>query len=176
MSKLGPLRNEIVILEPAGVDNVELLVKWTLDPIAQGPYKRVPEMTPDELQALFLHTSDRWYFLIRRTSDLKPLGRFYYRAWWFQPDSDRVDWELNLLIADPTDRGRGYGTTVQALAVEFLLQLPETHSVFAYTFEANTAERRALQKAGFEEIGSMPHPYYQVKLPPESCVLYVRKE
>jgi RimJ/RimL family protein N-acetyltransferase len=62
------------------------------------------------------------------------------------------------------------------LAVEFLLQLPETHSVFAYTFEANAAERRALQKAGFEEIGSMPHPYYQVKLPPESCVLYVRKE
>jgi hypothetical protein len=91
MPKLGSLRNEIVILEPAAVDNVELLVKWTLDPIAQGPYKRVPEMTPDELRVLFLHTSDRWYFLVRRTSDLKPLGRFYYRAWWFQPDSDGVD-------------------------------------------------------------------------------------
>jgi RimJ/RimL family protein N-acetyltransferase len=176
MSRLGrPLRNEIVILEPAGADNVELLVKWTLDPVAQGPYKRVPKMTPDELRALFLHSLDRWYFLIRRTSDLKPLGRFYYRAWRFQSNSDMIDWELNPLIADPTDRGRGCGTAVQALAAEFLLQLAETHSVFAYTFEENVAERRALQKAGFEEVGRMPHPYYRVKLPSETCVLYVRQ-
>lgn len=177
MPKLGKLiEGEIVVLEPAGADNVELLVKWTLDPVAQGPYKRVPRMTPDELRALFLYSSDRWYFLIRRTDDLKPLGRFYYRAWRFQPDSSRIDWELNPLIADPTDRGQGYGTMVQALAAEFLLQLPETHSVFAYTFETNVAEQRALQKAGFEEMGPMPHPYYRVKLPPEPCVLYVRKE
>ncbi|MBN1810750.1 MAG: hypothetical protein JXA14_02830 [Anaerolineae bacterium] len=47
MPKLRPLRNEVVVLEPAGADNVELLVKWTLDPVAQGPYKRVPEMTPE---------------------------------------------------------------------------------------------------------------------------------
>ena len=177
MSRLGkPLGGEIVILEPASAGNVELLVKWTLDPVAQGPYKRVPRMTPDELRALFLHSSDRWYFLIRRTSDLRPLGRFYYRAWRFQPDFDRIDWELNLFIADPKDRGQGYGTSVQTLATEFLLQLAETCSVFAYTFEANVTERRALQKIGFEEIGLMPHPYYRVKLPPEPCVLYVRKE
>lgn len=170
------LKNEIVTLEPANEDNVDLLVKWTLDPIAQGPYKRVPVMTAEELCDLFLCDPDRWYFLIRRTVDHKPLGRFYYRAWRFHPDSEKIDWELNILIADPAERGKGYGTASQALASEFLLQLPETHSVFAYTFVTNKAERRALQKAGFEEAGRMPYSYYRVKLPPEECILYVRRK
>lgn len=171
----SPLRDEIVCLEPASQHNVDLLVGWTLDPVAQGVYKRVPTLTAQELRNLLLHSADRWYFLIRRTADRKPLGRFYYRAWRFHPESKGIDWELNILIADPADRGRGYGTAAQALALEFLLQRPETYSVFAYTFAANAAERRALQKAGLEEAGRMPFSYYRVKLPPEECVLYVRR-
>lgn len=90
------LKNEIVILEPADPQNVNLLVRWTLDPVAQGPYKRVPSKTAAELQNLFLHTSDRQYFLIRRTIDQKPLGRFYWRAWRFGSSSEMIDWELNI--------------------------------------------------------------------------------
>jgi RimJ/RimL family protein N-acetyltransferase len=131
-------------------------------------------MTAEELCDLFLHSADRWYFMIRRAKDNEPLGRFYYRAWRFLPESDEIDWELNIFIADPEERGQGYGAACQKLALAFLLSRPKTHSVFAYTFAANEAERRALQKAGFEEMGPMPSSYYQVKLPPEKCVLYVR--
>jgi RimJ/RimL family protein N-acetyltransferase len=175
--KLGsPLRNEKIALEPAHESNIDLLVQWTLDPVAQGPYKRVPPMTAAELRHLLLHSPDRWYFLIRTRTDHKPLGRFYYRAWHFHPDAEKIDWELNIFIADPADRGQGYSTAVQALALEFLLQLPETHTVFAYTFAVNTGERRALQKAGFEEAGPLPSTYYRLRLPPEPCVLYVRRK
>ena len=132
-----PLRNDDVILEPADEDNVELLIKWTLDPLAQGPFKRVPKMSPSELRTLFLHNPDRFYFLIRRAGDHKPLGRFYYRSWRFSPHSEKIDWELNIFIADPSQRGKGYGSEVQTLASKFLLLLPETHSVFAYTFVTN---------------------------------------
>jgi RimJ/RimL family protein N-acetyltransferase len=172
----SPLRDETVTLEPVDEHNVDLLVRWTLDPVAQGPYKRVPAMTAEALRDLFLYSADRWYFLIRRTADQKPLGRFYYRAWRFHPEPERIDWELNIFIADPVERGKGYGTAAQTLALEFLLQRQETHSVFAYTFATNAAERRALQKAGFEEAGRMPSSYYRVKLPPEECVLYVRRK
>jgi hypothetical protein len=86
----------MIILEPASAENINLLIQWTLDPVAQGPYKRVPLLTPDQLRELFLHSSDRRYYLIRRTVDQKPLGRFYYRAWDFGDGG--IDWELNIFI------------------------------------------------------------------------------
>jgi len=170
------LKNEIVILEPADPQNVDLLVRWTLDPVAQGLCKRVPQMTVAELHDLFLHSSDRQYFLIRRTADREPVGRFYYRAWRFGSSHEMVDWELNIFIAAPDDRGKGYGTAVQKLALDYLLQQSETRSVFAYTYATNKAERRSLEKAGLEEKGRLPHPYYCVRIPPEESVLYVSEK
>jgi RimJ/RimL family protein N-acetyltransferase len=170
------LRDELVTLEPADQRNVDLLVKWTLDPVAQGPYKRVTQMTGEELRDLFLYSSDRQYFLIRRTADHEPLGRFYFREWRFASGQKTVDWEMNIFIAEPRERGRGYGTATQTLALNYLLQRPETRSVFAYTYARNAAERRALEKVGLEEAGYLPHPYYRVRLPPEEAVLYVREK
>jgi RimJ/RimL family protein N-acetyltransferase len=170
------LRNEIVTLEPADHENVDLLVRWTLDPVAEGPYKRVPPLTTAQVRDLILNSPDRRYFLIRRTADHEPLGRFYYRAWRFCGSHNLVDWELNVLIARPSERGKGYGTAVQRLALDHLLQRPETRSVFAYTDAKNVAERRCLEKIGLQERGHLPHPTYRVKLPPEPAVLYVREK
>jgi aminoglycoside 6'-N-acetyltransferase len=168
------LQNEIITLEPLTKDNVDLLVQWTLDPVAQGPYKRVPPWPAEKVQQMFLEAADRYYFLIRLTEDSRGIGRFYYRAFHFHIDPQKVDWELNILIADPAERGHGYGTIVQKLVADHLLTLPQTNSVFAYTWTSNISEQRALQKAGFTRKGVMPLPYYEVHLPPEPCVLFVR--
>lgn len=173
---MWPPAGSRVILEPATSRNVDLLVRWTFDPVAQGPYKRVPAMQEEELRCLFLHSADRHYFLIRETESGTPLGRFYYREWHFHTSARFIDWELNLFIADPAERGKGYGTSAQQIASDHLLAKPETHSVFAYTMETNRAEQRALAKAGFTYIGLLPAPYYKVILPPERCVLYVRRK
>src|SRR5579859_7456934 len=122
------LANELVTLEPVSTQNLDLLIRWTLDPIAQGPYKNVPKMGASELRTLFLHSSGRSYFLIRRTDDGDPLGRFYFRAWRFNSDTRLIDWELNIFIADPRERGKGYGTAAQALGLAHLMAEPTTHS------------------------------------------------
>ncbi|MFW9843107.1 MAG: GNAT family N-acetyltransferase [Candidatus Thorarchaeota archaeon] len=171
----SPLSDESVILEPCDEQNVDLLVKWSLDPIAQGPYKRVPTMNRKDMRKLFLNSPDRWYFLVKDRSNGRPLGRFYYRAWHFHENSHKIDWELNIFIANPVDRGKGYGSTAQKLATNFLLNLPQTHSVFAYTFTTNIPEQRALEKIGFENKGLLPSPYFRVKLPPHDCLLFVLK-
>src|SRR5262245_32160532 len=166
------LTNALVTLHPADEHNVELLIHWTLDPVAQGPYKQVPAMTVEALRTLFLHSPDRHYFLITRTADGQPLGRFYYRAWVLEQAAGRIDWELNIFLADPGQRGKGYGTAAQQLAADYLLARPDTRSVFAYTEVRNTAERRALQKAGFTEIGLLPLAYYRIEMPEHPSVLY----
>jgi RimJ/RimL family protein N-acetyltransferase len=172
-----PLGDRLVTLERANTTNVELLVRWTLDPMAQGPHKRVPDMTADELRTLFLDDPDRQYFLIRRSADEHPLGRFYWRAWRFTEAPAEIDWELNIFLADPLERGKGYGAAVQRLASNYLLALPETRSVFAFTFLANVAEQHALMKAGFREEGLLPHAYYRVhraELAEQPCLVFVK--
>jgi RimJ/RimL family protein N-acetyltransferase len=176
-TKACPLGDNLVTLEPADATNVELLIRWTLDPMAQGPYKRVPDMTADELRTLFLDNPDRQYFLIRRSANGYPLGRFYWRAWRFSESLDEIDWELNIFLADPLERGKGYGAAIQRLASDYLLVLPETRSVFALTFLANIAEQRALIKAGFREEGLLPHAHYRVHRAAHSnqpCLLFVK--
>lgn len=168
------LANPLVTLEPADDHNVGTLIQWTLDPVAQGPHKRVPVTSADELRTLFLSDPGRQYFMLRRTADGKPLGRFYYRAWRFSGKNDAIDWELNIMLADPNERGKGYGSAAQRLVAEHLLERHDTRSVFAVTSAANLAERRALLKAGFEEAGRLPHSYYRLEPVPKASVLYVR--
>src|SRR5262245_37013471 len=168
------LADDMVTLEPADPRNVNLLIRWTLDPIAQGPFKRVPNLSTDELRSLFLEDSDCSYFVLRRSSDAAAVGRFYWRAWRFRrPYDELVDWELNIFVADPRERGKGYGTAAQRLAASYLEARPETRSVFAFSLADNGAERRALLKAGFLDKGLMPNDGYPVVLPTEPCQLFV---
>ena len=168
------LHQPLVTLEPADERNVDLLIQWTLDPVAQGPYKRVPATSTADLRAMFLHNADQRYFLIRRTADGRSLGRFYYRSWCFAGPMGGIDWELNLLIADPKERGKGYGTAAQQLVANYLLRRPGTRSVFAYTYLTNLAGRRALEKAGLTDLGPLPHPHYRIEPPSEPCILYAK--
>lgn len=166
------LQNEVVLLEPASEQNVDLLVRWTLDPVAQGPYKRVPETSADRLRELFLREPSREYFLIRLRPAGTPIGRLYWRAWRFTSDPGMIDWELNILLAEPGVRGRGFGSAAQELAVQHLLGRRSTQSVFAYTAAENRAERRALQKAGLHELGLLPHPRCPVPTPEGQWFVY----
>jgi len=173
----GPhLGNSLVALEPAAPSNVDVLIDWTLDPIAQGPYKLVPVLSAEELRQAFLFGQDRQYFMIRRVDDRKPIGRFYWRAWRFDGPDGAIDWELNILLADPADRGRGFGSVVQRMAAEYLADRRDSRSIFAFTLMANEAERRALLKAGFRERGTLPQSRYPVALPKDLCILFVWPE
>ena len=174
MMRPTSMADDLVAMEPASPKNVDLLIRWTLDPVAQGPFKRVPAMSSEELRSQFLADADRSYFVLRRSLNWDPLGRFYWRAWRFSGSADpSVDWELNILIADPKERGKGYGTAAQRLAASYLAACSETKSVFAFTLVGNAGEQRALIKAGFVEKGLMPNERYPVVLPTEPCVLFV---
>ncbi|WP_026478210.1 GNAT family N-acetyltransferase [Alkaliphilus transvaalensis] len=169
------LKNNEIILERANSDNVDLLIQWTLDPVAQGPYKIVPNVSKDQLKTLFLNNKERHYFLIKDKFN-RPIGRFYYREWKFDRDIGKIDWELNIFIANPDERGKGYGTAAQSLVIDYLKRLKETKSIFAYTMTSNIAEQKSLEKCEFKFMGNLPNKYYKIDLDglnPNDFVLFV---
>lgn len=54
------LKNDYVELEPANRENVKKMIEWTLDSVAQGQFKKVPNMTENQLEKLFLDSLDRF--------------------------------------------------------------------------------------------------------------------
>jgi len=166
--------NEKIKLEEVSLENIDLLIEWTLDSNAQGKFKIVPKMSYIELKSQFMDSLDRRYFLIK-TKDDKPIGRFYYRKWLFNNDLNKVDWELNIFIAIPELRGKGYGSAVHRLAIKILESLDETNTIFAYTMNENIGERKVLEKCGFDLKGSLCDEYYKIdlgELKPDEFVLY----
>ena len=74
------------------------------------------------------------------------------------------EYELGRIFVDPDFQNRG------------MVQPSPMQSVFAYTYATNKTEMRALEKAGLEEKGGLPDPYYRVRLSPEESVLYLREK
>ncbi len=69
-----------------------------------------------------------------------------------------LDWrsrtaEFGILIGEAEGRGRGYGTEVARLILDYAFTALGLHSVFLRVHEYNLAGRRAYEKAGYREFG-----------------------
>lgn len=61
--------------------------------------------------------------------------------------------EFGLLIGDREQRGRGHGTTVTRMMLDYAFDRLELHNVMLRVYGNNEAGIRAYQKAGFREFG-----------------------
>jgi diamine N-acetyltransferase len=69
-----------------------------------------------------------------------------------------IDWtnrraELTLMVGEPDCRGRGYGTEMVRLTLDYGFTALGLHSVMLTLAEYNVAGRRAYERAGFREFG-----------------------
>jgi RimJ/RimL family protein N-acetyltransferase len=63
--------------------------------------------------------------------------------------------ELGIVIHDPGDRGKGYGSEAMGLLVTWLFDQAEAKTVQAATETENEPMRRALEKLGFARAGGL---------------------
>jgi len=68
-----------------------------------------------------------------------------------QPDSG-ICYEIGLALL-PEHRGHGLGTAAQRMLVDYLFKFTVAHRLEALTDAANVAERKALERVGFEREG-----------------------
>ncbi len=76
------------------------------------------------------------------------VGEVEYRQVRYGPGDASIAYSIGIILA-PEHRGKGYGVEAQQLLAEYLFSVYPIMRVEASTDITNSAERRALEKAGF---------------------------
>jgi len=140
---LGPLRPELYSLHTRWVNDTE--VGWNVFGL---PQTRTLQQESEWLDAE-LQDPHSLYFLIYAQDRWRPIGVTSLTA----IDFRRGTATFRMLIGDPADRGKGFGTEVARLMLEHAFNVLGLHNVMLNVFGFNAAGHRAYDKAGFRELG-----------------------
>jgi diamine N-acetyltransferase len=141
---LGPLRRDLV----------PLYARWRNDFHVQRTFGGLPAPVTLEQQEKWFEgetagdDSAHWFTIYERAS-MRPIGT---------TDVFHVDYrwriaQFGMLIGEADARGKGYGTEVARLMLDYSFTALGLNNVMLTVAEYNLAGRRAYEKAGFREFG-----------------------
>jgi diamine N-acetyltransferase len=147
------LRGAGVALGPMPREILPLLQRWFSDPLTLhtagvGAMPWTLEVVTAFYERITIDPSAAW-FAVYTLPEYALVGFAGLRNIDFQERTA----EYAITLGDTQSRGRGYGTTVTRLLVDYAFHELGLDSVFLDTVEYNQAGIRAYQKAGFREIG-----------------------
>ncbi|MGL1931911.1 MAG: GNAT family N-acetyltransferase [Desulfotalea sp.] len=142
--------------------DLALLAYWAKCANAYGDYLS-PEgydekQLIDRLANGRLWNKDKRLYLIEKRSSGCAVGSIQY---WKKtgPDNGVV---ISLKIAEPSQRGKGYGTEAQKYLIIQLFEHTDTNVIEMYTDINNIAQQKCLAKLGFEVVNSLNYDDYHV--------------
>ena len=139
---LGPLRQDIAS------DIARWLDPETIRTLEISPLPWTPERVHDWM-AQVRSASDECWFLTYTRDPLRPMGI---------AGLDHIDFrdrtgEYNLVIGEKDARGKGYGSEITRLVLDYAFTVLGLHNVWLRVYEYNLAAIRVYEKAGFAHIG-----------------------
>jgi RimJ/RimL family protein N-acetyltransferase len=139
---LGPLRRELL----------PVYVRWRNDFYVQRTFGNIPWPVALESRTSWFESaatgSDAWFTIYERAT-LRVIGTTDL----FEIDHRNRCCRFGMQIGEADARGKGYGTEVARLMLDFAFTALGLHSVMLDVSEYNLAGRRAYAKAGFREVG-----------------------
>ena len=88
------------------------------------------------------------------------VGELSWRKSLNGPPPNGECWNIGIWVA-PEQRGKGHGSTAQRLGAEYLFAHTMAERVEASTEAGNSAEQRALERAGFTREGVLRHANFR---------------
>ena len=144
------LAGRTVHLRPGERDDVPLFVRWFSDERTTRHLKlRSPiglAMEERWFETMLVgHGRDRWFFVICRRVDGRPVGTIGLH------DVDHINGGtgLGVTIGDPADTGRGYGSEAIAILVDFAFGDLRLERVWLDVYDDNVDARRLYERLGF---------------------------
>ena len=147
------IEGDEVLLGPFEREQIPLYTAWFNDfgtLRTQGEPSPAPmtvETTTGWYEAYVIGRPDVTWFTVYERSSRKPIG------WTELKDIDHRDRcaEFAVMIGESEARGKGYGTEVARLMLDYGFTALGLHNIHLYYFDFNIAGRRAYEKAGFQE-------------------------
>ena len=147
-----------VRLRPVERSDLDVLAKWTNDPVHNSEYNFFGFQFAGQLEEEFnknglLDARGGALVIVELETD-EVMGSIGYFQTPYGPNRESQVYNLGITLS-PDHRGKGYGTEAQRLFAAYLFSSYAIMRVQASTDVENIAEQRALEKAGFIREGVM---------------------
>jgi RimJ/RimL family protein N-acetyltransferase len=155
------LGGRLVYLRPAERDDIPFFVRWLSDarttgyigarsPIGLAMEERWFEDLLDH------HGRDRWFFVICRLEDERPVGSLDLR----EIGQTNGGAGLGIVIGDPADTGQGYGSDALSVLLDFGFGELRLERVWLEVFEFNERARHVYERLGFVHEATLRHAIF----------------
>lgn len=145
-----------------GEADLPLILAWSNSGKACGPYLTPQRLTAAALREQFdgnalWRTNDRTFLIETRQTGL-PIGTIHY---WLRRNQ-RAAAVVSVKVAEPDQRGQGFGTEAQKFLIMHLFDQVGVQTVSMYTDINNAAQQRCLKKLGFSIVDAVSYDDCQV--------------
>ncbi len=153
------ITGERVALGPLRKDLLPTYHRWENDIAIHAPRGIIPrpfalEQLASWYDEVVTEQHSAW-FTIYELATWRPLGL----TWWDQISYRDGTATYSIFIGEAEARGRGYGTEVTRLMLDYAFTALGLHNVMLTVAEFNAGARRSYEKAGFREFGRRTQSY-----------------
>ncbi len=143
---LGPLRRDLIDTYHRWFNNFYTLRTTGAIPLPLTLEQQTAQFDDLAIEHGDPHTAS---FTIYRRADLTPIGSCQLQDINFRNRTA----EFVIFIAEPSERGKGYGTEVTRLMLDYAFIALGLNNVMLKVYEFNLAGQHAYRKAGYREFG-----------------------
>ena len=146
------MESKNIIIRPTVFSDCELFAKWESDPNVSEFFSMNSDRDYEEIVTEFVTRSDyvtKLQYTICSKEET-PIGRIYISR--IDEESDSLD-ITRIYIADPANRGKGYGEEALRLILEYCFMNLHMERVTLDYFDGNSIAMSLYEKLGFEHEG-----------------------
>jgi Acetyltransferases, including N-acetylases of ribosomal proteins len=155
------LRGELVYLRAGERSDIPMFMRWFNDLRTTRTLLFIGPMGTAAEEAWFTqmsehHGKDRWFFVICRLEDDRPVGSTDLH----EVDLRNGNASLGIAIGDPADTGKGYGSDALRSLLGFAFDQLRLERIELDVYDFNDRARGLYERVGFRHEGTLRHALF----------------